>query len=230
MKWYEKASFILVSIILLSCNGNNSVRNQEHADVDSAVIDTMDVQPLKDESHKKFGKEQYCRPYCRNIILLSHSRYTYVFLSDKTGYFTVQGGSPSDFTWKRSGKNVTIVYEVFGKQKLKFDSKAQTLTEESESLGTLVFDKQYVSFTYINITNMKTTLSFLAIVAISIGCVFSSCQSKVNNPSHNELDSTKTSVEEVDSSYHCPAKTKRGRESGRSRKSSKAERGIGKIG
>lgn len=28
---------------------------------------------------------------------------------------------------------------------------------------------------------------------------FSSCQSKVNNPSHNELDSTKTSVEEVDS-------------------------------
>lgn len=46
---------------------------------------------------------------------------------------------------------------------------------------------------------MKTTLSFLAIVAISIGCVFSSCQSKVNNPSHNELDSTKTSVEEVDS-------------------------------
>ena len=39
----KKASFILVSIILLSCNGNNSVRNQEYADVDSAVIDTMDV-------------------------------------------------------------------------------------------------------------------------------------------------------------------------------------------
>lgn len=46
---------------------------------------------------------------------------------------------------------------------------------------------------------MKTTLSFLAIVAISIGCLFSSCQSKVNNPSHNELDSTKTPEEEVDS-------------------------------
>lgn len=52
----KKASFILVSIILLSCNGNNSVRIQEHADVDSAVIDTMDVQPLKDESHKKLAK------------------------------------------------------------------------------------------------------------------------------------------------------------------------------
>ena len=137
----KKASFILVSIILLSCNGNNSVRNQEHADVDSAVIDTMDVQPLKDESHKKLAKNNTADPIVGTYYCY-RTQDTYVFLSDKTGYFTVQGGSPSDFTWKCSGKNVTIVYEVFGKQKLKFDSKAQTLTEESESLGTLVFDKQ----------------------------------------------------------------------------------------
>lgn len=137
----KKASFILVSIILLSCNGNNSVRIQEHADVDSAVIDTMDVQPLKDESHKKLAKNNTADPIVGTYYCY-RTQDTYVFLSDKTGYFTVQGGSPSDFTWKRSGKNVTIVYEVFGKQKLKFDSKAQTLTEESESLGTLVFDKQ----------------------------------------------------------------------------------------
>lgn len=137
----KKASFILVSIILLSCNGNNSVRNQEYADVDSAVIDTMDVQPLKNESHKKLAKNNTADPIVGTYYCY-RTQDTYVFLSDKTGYFTVQGGSPSDFTWKRSGKNVTIVYEVFGKQKLKFDSKAQTLTEESESLGTLVFDKQ----------------------------------------------------------------------------------------
>lgn len=137
----KKASFILVSIILLSCNGNNSVINQEHADVDSAVIDTMDVQPLKDENHKKLAKNNTADPIVGTYYCY-RTQDTYVFLSDKTGYFTVQGGSPSDFTWKRSGKNVTIVYEVFGKQKLKFDSKAQTLTEESESLGTLVFDKQ----------------------------------------------------------------------------------------
>lgn len=137
----KKASFILVSIILLSCNGNNSVRIQEHADVDSAVIDTMDVQPLKDESHKKLAKNNTADPIVGTYYCY-RTQDTYVFLSDKTGYFTVQGGSPSDFTWKRSGKNVTIVYEVFGKQKLKFDSKAQTLTEESKSLGTLVFDKQ----------------------------------------------------------------------------------------
>lgn len=137
----KKTSFILVSIILLSCNGNNSVRIQEHADVDSAVIDTMDVQPLKNESHKKLAKNNTADPIVGTYYCY-RTQDTYVFLSDKTGYFTVQGESPSDFSWKRSGKNVTIVYEVFGKQKLKFDSKAQTLTEESKSLGTLVFDKQ----------------------------------------------------------------------------------------
>lgn len=68
---------------------------------------------------------------------------TYVFKSNNTGYFTIKGGnSPSEFTWKRSGKNVTIVYEVWGEQKLQFDQKAQTLTEKSKSFGTLVFDKQ----------------------------------------------------------------------------------------
>ena len=67
---------------------------------------------------------------------------TYVFKSDKTGFFTIQGGSPSTFTWKRSGSNVTIEYEAFGEQKLKFDDKAKTLTEKSESFGTLVFNKQ----------------------------------------------------------------------------------------
>ena len=46
---------------------------------------------------------------------------------------------------------------------------------------------------------MKISLSYLAIVAFCIGCVFSSCQSKVNKPSLNELDSTNTSVAEVDS-------------------------------
>lgn len=137
----KKVSFILVSIILWSCNGSNSVRNQEYADVDSAVIDTMDVQPLKDESHKKLAKNKTEDPIVGTYYCY-RTQDTYVFQSGKIGYFTVQGGSPSVFTWERSGKNVTIVYEVFGKQKLKFDSQAQTLTEESKSLGTLVFDKQ----------------------------------------------------------------------------------------
>ena len=99
----KKASIIIVSIILLSCNGNNSVRNQENVDVDSAVIDTMDVQPLKDESHKKLAKNNPEDPIVGTYYCY-RTQDTYVFLSDKTGYFTVQGGSPSDFIWKRSGK------------------------------------------------------------------------------------------------------------------------------
>lgn len=68
---------------------------------------------------------------------------TYVFKSDKTGFFTIQGGgSPSVFKWKRSGDNVTIVYEAFGEQKLKYNPKAETIIERSESFGTLVFEKQ----------------------------------------------------------------------------------------
>ena len=67
----KKASFILVSIILLSCNGNNSVRNQEYADVDSAVIDTMDVQPLKDESPKKLAKNKTEDPIVGHIIAIA---------------------------------------------------------------------------------------------------------------------------------------------------------------
>lgn len=68
---------------------------------------------------------------------------TYVFKSDKTGFFTIQGGiSPLEFTWKRSGNNVTIVYEAYGEQKLKFDQRAKTISENTESLGTLMFNKQ----------------------------------------------------------------------------------------
>ena len=65
---------------------------------------------------------------------------TYVFKSDKTGFFTIQGGNPSTFTWKRSGNNVTIVYKDFGQQNLKFDQRTKTLTERSESFGTLIFN------------------------------------------------------------------------------------------
>lgn len=84
----KKVSFILVSVILWSCNGNNSVRNQEHADIDSAVIDTMDVQPLKDESHKKLAKNKTEDPIVGTYYCY-RTQDTYVFQSGKIGYFTV---------------------------------------------------------------------------------------------------------------------------------------------
>lgn len=72
----------------------------------------------------------------------SRTHDTYVFNSNKTGFFLIQGGGPSEFTWKRSGSNVIITYEAFGNQKLSFDTKSKTITEISESFGTLVFKKQ----------------------------------------------------------------------------------------
>ena len=94
---------------------------------------------------EKSSKEKVQEPVDLLVgtFLCNRSHDTYVFKSDKTGFFTIQGGiSPSEFTWKRSGNNVTIVYEAFGEQKLKFDQRAKTITEKSESFGTLVFSKQ----------------------------------------------------------------------------------------
>jgi len=34
------------------------------------------------------------------------------------------------------------MYEVFGEQKLRYNPKAETITEKSESFGTLLFEKQ----------------------------------------------------------------------------------------
>lgn len=65
----------------------------------------------------------------------------YVFYSDGTGTFFT-GEANSDFTWKRSGNSVTIIYEVFGMQKLTFNSKNETIVENSKSLGKLIFQKE----------------------------------------------------------------------------------------
>lgn len=94
------------------------------------------------EKPSKEAVQEYKDPLV-GTYFCNRTHDTYVFKSDKTGFFAIQGGvSPSEFTWKRSGNNVTIIYEAFGEQKLKFDHNAKTITEKSESLGTLVFTKQ----------------------------------------------------------------------------------------
>ena len=100
----------------------------------------QEIKELSQETTAEEGKE-VTDPIV-GTYFCNRTHDTYVFKSDKTGFFTIQGGSPSTFTWKRSGSNVTIEYEAFGKQKLKFDQRAETITEKSESFGTLVFNKQ----------------------------------------------------------------------------------------
>ena len=67
---------------------------------------------------------------------------TYVFKSDNTGFFISQGGSPSEFTWKRQGINLTLKYKEFGEEKMKYDSNAKTITETDELFGTMIFVKR----------------------------------------------------------------------------------------
>lgn len=102
--------------------------------------DAEKIEELTETSSKEAVQEPADQLVGTYVCNRTHD--TYVFLSDNTGCLIVQGGSPSTFTWKRSGDNVTIEYEVFGEQKLKFDQMAKTIIEKSESFGTLVFNKR----------------------------------------------------------------------------------------
>ena len=97
---------------------------------------TANEEPVTTTAQKKVDDPFIGKYYCQR----THD--TYVFNADNTGFFVIQGGGPSEFTWKRSGDNVTIMYEVFGEQKLRYNPKAETITEKSESFGTLLFEKQ----------------------------------------------------------------------------------------
>lgn len=102
--------------------------------------DAMKIEEIVEDSPKETVKAD-ADPIV-GTYFCNRTHDTYVFKSDKTGFFIIQGGGPSTFTWRRSGSNVTIVYEAFGEQKLKFDQGTKTITEKSESFGTLVFNKQ----------------------------------------------------------------------------------------
>ena len=70
------------------------------------------------------------------------SKDVYVFHADGTGEFFALGStSSSSFTWNRFCDDVTILYKVYGEQKLKFNLYNKTITEKSPSLGTLVYRK-----------------------------------------------------------------------------------------
>lgn len=64
----------------------------------------------------------------------------YVFNDDGTGYFFT-GGTNTEFKWSYKNDIVTLVYETFGKEYLLFDPKRNTLKEDSESYGIIIFEK-----------------------------------------------------------------------------------------
>lgn len=111
--------------------GKKEIRIEENAVAIQELYETQ-ADDIQDDNADQIIGTYHC----------SRLRDTYAFKSNHKGFFTVSGGSPREFTWKRSGKDITVVYEVLGAVKLKYDSKAQTLTEETEDFGTLIYEKQ----------------------------------------------------------------------------------------
>lgn len=124
------------SLVLIGNNKEIEINEDANKVVEAITQDIQEEpksEPTKDPERKDPLVGRY---FC------SRTHDTYIFNSDNTGLFIVQGCPPSNFTWKRSGSNVTVTHESFGDEKLKYDQRKETLTEKSESFGTLIFNKQ----------------------------------------------------------------------------------------
>ena len=125
------------SLVLIGDKKEIEINEDANEVANSISKANQEQESVKESPKAKEVKDPFVGRYFCN-----RTHDTYIFNSDNTGLFIVQGCPPTNFTWKRSGNSVTITYEAFGNQKLKYDSKTKTLTEKSESFGTLVFNKQ----------------------------------------------------------------------------------------
>lgn len=134
----------LISVLVLTSCGNQTKPTQEaEPNYDSIANEIMKQIDAPDEV-KASGTQSKDETNLDPLVgsyRCKRTKDVYVFYSDGTGTFHT-GGTDSDFTWKRSGNNVTINYEVFGKQKLTFNPKDKTIVEISESFGKLVFQAE----------------------------------------------------------------------------------------
>lgn len=122
------------SLVLIG--DNKEIEINKDANRVAEAIDNQEVQTSEPAKVPEKKDPLVGRFFC------SRTHDTYIFNSDNTGLFIVQGCPPSNFTWKHSGNNVTVTHESFGDEKLKYDQRKETLTEKSESFGTLIFNKQ----------------------------------------------------------------------------------------
>ena len=130
---------LFLAFTLTACS-NTSKHNPK-------TVSTTINQANNKQIQKELSKIQSEKKTEMDILVGSYrckrTKDAYVFYSDNTGQFFPGGKTPcSEFTWKRSGENVTIKYEIFGEQKLKFNQKNKTLTEKSQSFGTLIFEEE----------------------------------------------------------------------------------------
>lgn len=134
--------YLLFTFTLSACGNTNKQQSKVVPQV------TVQTNPQKSKTSQKEQPKVQTKEEVELDILVGayrckRTKDAYVFYSDNTGQFFPSGKSPSsEFTWKRSGENVTIKYEIFGEQKLKFNKKNKTLTEKSQSFGTLIFHEE----------------------------------------------------------------------------------------
>ena len=127
----------LAALLFVSC-GNTQPQNTNEEVEDSCLVDTTILAPVEEVTEEEENQDPLVGSY-----RCARTGDVYKFYANGMGRFYVGGGSFSnEFKWQRSGKNVTIVHESFGKEKLKFDEKKETITKNSESYGTIVFDKE----------------------------------------------------------------------------------------
>lgn len=127
---------------LIACN--NSGKQQKE------VVNATTIQKENNSSTEKSTRKSPIKPEKKielDILIGSYrckrTKDAYVFYSNNTGQFFPGGKTPcSKFTWKRTGENVTITYDIYGEQKLKFNKRNRTITEQSPSLGTLIYNEE----------------------------------------------------------------------------------------
>ena len=134
--------YLFFTLALIAC-GNANKQQSKVVSQTTVQTDNKQNQTPKKEQPKIQPKKEIELDILVGSYRCKRTKDAYVFYSDNTGQFFPSGKTPSsEFTWKRSGENVTIKYEIFGEQKLKFNKKNKTLTEKSQSFGTLIFHEE----------------------------------------------------------------------------------------
>lgn len=137
--------FLLISaMLLLACDG--SVNKQSNALQEDSLVVNLDSNVIATQ----ISQHQVEKNEMKNVDQLVGSYYNakstdeYIFKADGTGIFVINstGGNSERFRWKRIGRKVTITIEGFNPSIYEFDPKAETITEYSESFGTLIYNKE----------------------------------------------------------------------------------------
>lgn len=140
----KKYLYIILAFIFVSCTANQ--RQQQQA----ILVDSEKTSTSVESKQKVIEESETIKEIVDNsfegIYYCSRSGDQYTFNKGGSGNLLVKGGlSPSTFKWSRSGANVVITFtgqsSAFGKQKLTYNEKKKTVTEESKSFGILVFTK-----------------------------------------------------------------------------------------